>query len=403
MTSLLLLVLFFVLSANDAFKYPTLAKKLYTACIRKAATTSNDAEYLSSLRASRIKEALKSIPNIDSNRLKGLYDKNALIEVLLQEDSRIVRSGSNGLIRLPIIDVLFPGMVASKNLCYIGINVEINEKNIVMLLDTGATVNLLKNDLAKELVVGAVPMNYLTEGFGGGSQIAAHRGIINRMNIKAIETTLSMSNIDVALLADSRSLPPSVAGLMGIYFLQAMGCCVTFNFSQRQLVVDTARLTPAVGMSPLLSPIKKLKYDVVSVSRLYGPALMTCVISVNGVAITAMIDIGSSRTILNKEAVKALGFNYDNLTPSNQYAQGIDGNPLLMKNIVVNDVTISDTRLLGSMSSISIFAFDVPGIMNIGLGAIPACILGMDIIAASLESLTIDAANSKLYMHQSNE
>jgi hypothetical protein len=197
--------------------------------------------------------------------------------------------------------------------------------------------------------------------------------------------------VDVAILENAQALPKGAQGLLGLSFLQSLGEVVEFDF-QKQLF----RFGPREAF---LSPQALQSLHEVKTRRIYT-GLIAADIYVNDAPFpyTAMIDMGSAHTIANPLAVEAItGNRLDQLPVSKNMCAGIDGRPVPMRSLFVSQIRVGSG--LTNRGSMSIYAADIPGLSGVGLGDIPAVILGMDVLGR--RRLIIDITGNKMYMEKS--
>ena len=77
------------------------------------------------------------------------------------------------------------------------------------------------------------------------------------------------------------------------------------------------------------------------------------------------------------------------LPESKNFCAGIDGRPVAMRNFAINHLRIGSE--VSNKGQLSIYAADIPGMNGVGLGTIPALILGMDMLGRKRLLLDINA------------
>jgi predicted aspartyl protease len=280
--------------------------------------------------------------------------------------------------RIPVAD---SGIGAVKT--YGGVSITIRGEQYKFIVDTGATINLVKSSVATKLNLYTQTQVVNSVGLGGGGAVAGKSCIIQDCQLGAISM-----GIQCAILDNERAIPSSAAGLLGISFLQALGI-TQFDYEQNQF-----------RFSPDESYFKPLdQYVEVPIRRL-PIGLAVCDVLINGQSVTAMIDLGSTYSILNSKGVQAASqsrqLSLGDLKQSNVICAGIDGNPLPLRIFPTSTVSISGRNGPIDCPVESVFAADIPGFAGIGLDSIPAMILGVEMLAT--KSLIFNINGSKMYI-----
>ena len=352
---------------------------LITLCHALITTNIAVKQQLESFRASVLKKALTN-QNINT---KGLFDKaellNACIKNNLYSQLDMVNSNMNNI---------------DTNYC--GISVPINNQLCNFVIDTGATMNLIRGSVANRLNLQQRPLQTTTTGMGGTGSLAAS------VTSTSLECNSDQIGVDLAVLLpqNEQALPPNTDGLLGLPFIQSLSNnkVLEFDFSTQKLNVCVSEF--------LSSELIEL-----NTKRIYtGLICVDLLLHREGsesVKTTAMLDVGSSRTILNSQAVTALGLSMNNLANSPTQVVGIDGQPTTLKKLQVNGISYDNNDSSGSnsdsvMSNLNreVFAADVPGLAAVGLGSIPACILGLDVLCGegTPKKIGLDIVGNKAYL-----
>jgi hypothetical protein len=291
---------------------------------------------------------------------------------------------------------------------YVGIDVEIRGKKFVFMVDTGASMNLIRPHVAQALQLDTQSKSTYSQGLGGGGMLSANTAFIDKVTIGDGFKSVPMP---VAVLNNVGPLPPSADGLVGLTFLQSLGQAVNLNFITSEMHFG--------NIQNVLSPLQRLKQNKISYERQFSGLLFCpCDIHVKThqsgekkVTCLSLIDIGSSYSIINSAAVKALGMSMESLPTSPVVVAGIDNRPLPLRNLGAEKVTIGsifDSKIdpfpfnsaycpyPNKKDSICIYAADIPGLMQMGYGNMPAMILGLDVLGRS--SLALDFQSNSMYL-----
>lgn len=327
------------------------------------------------LRASEIKRILTSI----SADTRALYDKEELGALLIKLE---IESRGNGqkITSIPMPEV----PLGNTPQTYVGIDIEINNNKIRFMVDTGATMNLIRPDVIKQLGLSSEQQTAYTVGLGGGGTVAARK-----CNIDNIRVGSKVISMEAAILDNPQSLPFTASGILGLSFLSSLGETVEFDFDNKVFKFGSRKA--------VLSPLEKSKFYEIKTRRIFSGLIATDIyINGQGTPYTAMVDMGSAHTIANSLAVKAVtGQELNDLPNSQNMCAGIDGKPVAMRNFNVNSVRVGDEFLAQSPMP-PIYAADIPGMMQIGLGNSPSFILGIDVIGKN--RLIFDIDSNRMYM-----
>eukprot|EP01041_Mallomonas_annulata_P005049 gene5049-10114_t len=334
---------------------------------------------IKSMRATQIKKILVE-NNIDT---KGLFDKEDLAAVLLQLELSRRKSVST----LPLIDVTFADMKKT----YKAINLIINNEKYLFMIDTGSSINLITKATRAKLSLNSSMQPTYTQGLGGGGTISAATVFIPEYSI--LNKKYSMEAI---VLENASILPPNAAGLLGLSFLSQLGT-VDFNFKEKTLSFGSSM--------NILSPLQKNNFHEINTRRIFS-GLMVTDIFLNGQSTpcTGMIDLGSVYTIANTLAVSSVGVDLLSLPISSTMCAGVDGRPMKLRQLrLPGGVKIgkSNPNSISNANSphtndITIFAADIVGLTQIGLGNLPALIIGIDVLGNN--RIIVDVNNNKIYL-----
>ena len=317
---------------------------------------------------------------------RGLFDKAELSQLLVRLELESLAATSSALDKvttLPIIEV----PVGDSSQTYVGIDLIIKNEKLRFMIDTGATMNLIRQETVSRLGLVSQQQVAYTVGLGGGGTVAAKKAIIPDVQVGRVSVT-----VDVAILDNAQALPNTAQGLLGLSFLQSLGEVVEFDFTNKQF-----RFGPREAF---LSAQQKQSLHEVSTRRIYT-GLIASDIYVNDspFPFTAMIDMGSAHTIANPLAVEAITSDrLERLPDSKNMCAGIDGRPVTMKTLSVNKIQIGGSSA-ASRGPMGIYAANIPGMSDVGLGNIPAFILGMDVLGR--RRLLIDITGNKIYVEKS--
>ena len=265
------------------------------------------------MRASEIKKILTSL-NADT---RGLYDKDELGNLLVSiELDHLSKHSKTSMCTTPMFEVA----LGSTKQTYVGLNIEIKGKTFRFMVDTGATMNLVKPEVIKQLNLISEQQMAYTVGVGGGGNVAAQKTTIDQVYIGG-----KYVSMEAAILENAAALPPTAQGILGLGFLSSLGDVVEFNF-------DTSIFSFG-SRSTLLSPLQKRKFHEIKTRRIFSGLIATDLYVNDGnMVYTAMLDMGSAHTIANPLAVEAaLGRKLESLPKSSNMCAGIDGNPVVVR------------------------------------------------------------------------
>lgn len=323
---------------------------------------------INSLRAGEIKALLQA----KGLSTRGLFEKSELAAKLFEVEA------ASSVVEIPLLDIPL-GKGGMNDKFYCGVEVRISGKTFRMIVDTAASMNLIKENVVAEagLATQVAGDAQTTIGMGGTGSIAAK---VCRVPECFLAPGLSPPSLDFAVLDSAASLPSECDGLVGLSFLAALpGSLCELDFDRRVLRAGMDKLPPAGGA-----------YAPILLRRLFTglracDALLT---SAKGdtAAIAALVDLGSSYTILNSKAVELLcpGQSMDKLAPSGMRVAGIDGRPVDLKRITLQSISLGGGGRFKLAGPLDVFAGDIAGFSAIGLGpTVPAALLGMDVLAAS--------------------
>jgi len=298
-------------------------------------------------RASEIKSILKTV--CTDNELKGLFDKDELSSLLLSKEIKYL-SNSQEIIEVPLMDIELGVKNTFGIKKYIGIDIIINDGHQGrFLIDTGATMNLIKADFCTKNGLQLQQNTAFTYGLGGSGSIGSYKTTISKFNIK--DSRYCISNIDLAVVDKSIILPDGVDGLLGLSFLEQLNL-VEFDFQNKALRFDpyfltssssSSSTTTSSSSSSLLSPLEKSVYDEIVTRRIYtGLVVADCYINNNLDVCSGMIDLGSTYTIANGRTVQLTQKTIDELPSSSVTVAGIDNRPINMKKFDIDSIRIGD-------------------------------------------------------------
>jgi len=337
-------------------------------------------ERVNAMRATAIKQALVS-RGVDT---RGLFDKAELAAALIRVELAAPAPAAQEDPSIRVVPMFEVSLGAAKQ-SYVGVDLVIKGTTLRFMMDTGSTMNLIRPDIVQRLGIGSASVSAYTVGVGGGGSVASRQTTIPNVGVGSTSVAL-----DVAILDDPRMLPTSADGLLGLSFLQSLGDVVEFDFENLQF-----RYGPRAAM---LSTPRRLELQEVRTRRIYTGLIATDVYVNGGTApLTAMVDMGAAHTIANPLAVQAItGKGLDALPASANMCAGIDGKPVAMRTLNLNRIQIGSQ--LTAQGPISVYAADIPGMSAVGLGSIPAVILGMDVIGR--RRMLLDIVGNSLYVQK---
>ena len=350
------------------------------------------------MRAGLIKKAL----TLHSVSTKGIFEKKELADLLHSKEVEFRKSSdatfNSKSFSVPLVEIPLKDNSDKNVKKYVGVDLNVNGKVVRFMIDTAASMNLIKPDVANMLGLQAQASNQFTTGLGGGGTIGS-----KMVNLVGASTT---SNIAIpaqqcAVLDNAAVLPFSAAGLLGLGFLRTLPGLAEFDFKN---MVFTAGL-PGLDSSSR-SPLSRLKLEQrgkITLRDIYT-GLVTCEIDLNGsgVIVQAMVDIGSTYTILNSRAVTSvLNSELSRLPDSPTICAGIDGRPMKMKSAQIESIEFPTSDGMNVKQpvprALSLYAADIAGMQALGLNATPSCILGMDVLGA-FDKLTLDLQGRCMFL-----
>ena len=395
LTRIPLLVLILVLWSTSALRMirPHVPRSLLW-----SVKSSAEYEEAMQLRNSVLKKKL----NQASINTRGVFEKEELALLLAEyqinnpasasTSSASVSTASGGIVVAPLVNIYLDPQL-QKN--YLGVDLSNDRGDTArFIIDTGASMNLIQSSIVGKFGLQSQTSNAYSTGLGGGGTIASQMTHMSNMNLKTTSgsTCKVQNNIPLAILSNPRALPPGSDGLLGLQFLEALPGLVSFDLQSNTMTYGD--FAPPSGLSVQKVPFRKIT-----------TGLLVCdvYLQVNSqapVCVTAMIDFGSTYSIANSLAVKALlgDGELNSLPDTNVKCMGIDGRPMTLKSIPVDIVRIGssdpkNTRAIkpaaGNMPG-TLFGASIPGLQQIGLNDMPAMIIGMDVLADGFHKICFD-------------
>ena len=360
-------------------------------------------EEIESLRAGEIKERLREL----QVSTRGIMEKGELVRLLFSLQPAIPQTCEIPMIDVPFYDLPFPNL-EEQGKTFIGIDLDFGGTSTTsrFVVDSGASMNLLKKDVAAKEGLDKVITDANTIGMGGSGTIGASVCRVDLLTVlptpqsaaqRPSEVT-KIRGLSFAILDNAGALPARAQGLLGLTFLERLPGIPTFDFAKKVL---------RFGGSSDPPPVKR--FAVINTRKIFT-GLLVCDIRLNGVDTycEGMIDLGSPYTILNTRAVEVVTrgaiTSLEQLPISPQQVAGIDGRPVKLRVL-----TIPNGYMIGDFSTtneITLYAADIAGLAAIGLPhSRPCCLLGLDILAGSrggsrTGSLGFDLRNQKLFLER---
>lgn len=278
------------------------------------------------LRASVIKTILTS-HNIPT---RGVFEKSEL-EMLLVELEKSSHQKSVSALHTATLEEIPLG----NGKTYAGLKLTYQGQEFRFIVDTGATINLIRSDIAKKLGLSGQAQSMYTHGLGGGGQVAASTCHMRSCSIGAMQF-----NLDFAILDNSMSIPQSAAGILGVNFLAALDV-VSFDFRNKKFTCGPEFV--------VLSPLRRAAMCQINMQRKYA-GLLTTEIYINNIQfpVTAMIDLGSTYSIANSKTVGICRpdlvtnslVSMDSLPLTQVVCAGIDGKPLQLRSLALSQISL---------------------------------------------------------------
>lgn len=322
------------------------------------------------MRNSELKKALNSF----SVNSRGVFDKPELAALLVEK--QLLDTGANTAqpesaekkLEVDMIDVMSSNVPGAKD--FIGVRITDKRGNsLICMVDTAASTNLITSAAVDRLNLPRQAFNQYGSGLGGQAQIANSKTTLSEMAFFGTpETPLPV--MDASILSNPSMLPPSVDILLGLPFLQSLQSLVMIDLKKKKFTFMLGTM-PADSLED---------YHKIGFRRAYptGLLLVDALVDQKG-QVDAMVDIGSTYSILSKEAVgRVLGKDINQLQMSPTVSAGITGQPMTMRECTV------DSLLLGNRINIAkqkLYAADIPQLEAIGLGK-GMLLLGLDVLAA---------------------
>ena len=340
---------------------------------------------INALRASKIKSILKQ-NNINT---MGEFEKQGLADILIAHEKKHLNDAQ--ITSVPLINIT---SFTSTDKSYIGVELRKAEQSdndpMFFVVDTGATINLIRPEVAAKLNAKTRALPGLTSALGGQGSIATSIASIDDICLGNRRFSTS-SPCEFSVLSNSNMLPMEASGLLGLSFLNSI-----VNIDEvTELDFKTYNLRVGPRAS-ILTPFSLSKLRGVTTYQLPNGLLVAkCEVDEGGAV--AMIDLGSSYTIANTLAVEQVfKQKYNELPLSSQLLAGIDGRPIQMRCITMNNFRLGDYRL---DAPLNIVAGDIPGLATVGLGTQPALILGMDVLAKG-GKMVLDLRKQEMFLSE---
>jgi len=198
-------------------------------------------------------------PRIDRGyNAKGIFDRNDLLDLLIDRKAKIADVTSY----ISLEQLSF----GDKN-SYIGLTIQISKEKLLFMVDTGATMNLIKREVSSRLGLAASAQQTYTVGSGGlgpigSSTVAVENGIIGSIQL----------SFTAAVLENSNMIPSTASGLLGLGFLQSLATrfgpktLLKFDFNSMRLQLGSRE--------SLLTPLIQLNSFCVKSRRIYAGLLV---------------------------------------------------------------------------------------------------------------------------------
>jgi clan AA aspartic protease (TIGR02281 family) len=205
----------------------------------------------------------------------------------------------------------------------------IDGQPVTMLVDTGDERLTVRRNAMAALHLAEDP-THRTAVHGVGGTVTSNDAIIQSFELGGVE--LPQSGAAVADLAGAPNLRPPLAGIIGGQTLADYD--VEFNFAARKLV-----LWQRAGCESVV-PDWPPPYATARLAR--GAAnLMTLDVSINGVAVRALLDTGATNTVLSPAAAGRIGITQADLSAARtSVSRGADGNDIFNRVYRTRDVAI---------------------------------------------------------------
>lgn len=333
------------------------------------------------MRNSELKEALRGL----AVNTRGVFDKHELAQLYIDASRTSTKStvkpkpkseaktttatnanGATKKLQVDMLDIRSSNVPGAKG--FIGVRLTDKRGNLLTaMIDTAASTNLITSSAVQRLNLNRQAFNQYGSGLSGQTQIASEKTTLSALTFAGVPET-EIPIMDASILNNPGMLPPSVDVLLGLPFLQSLQSLITMDLVNKKMTFTLGTMDQE----------QQGRYHKIGMRRSYPTGLLMIDASLGTKGrVDAMVDIGSTYSILSKEAVQnVLGVSMDSLPLSPTVSAGISGAPMQMRECKLNSL------LLGISIKIAehkVYAADIPQLSAIGMNG-GILLLGMDIL-----------------------
>jgi len=351
----------------------------------------------SGLRASELKRLLEA----KGVSTRGLFERHELLSKLMSvEPSSAPAPNTHSFCEFPLVDI---PLGPSKSCLGIDITLNSGGGKVRFMIDTAASLSLIKSSKSKELGLASESATTSTAGLGGTGSIASRVCKLGNVVLSPSPTSSSsvrVENLELAVLDRDNALPPQCDGLLGLDFLTKLPKSLSeFDFGRRVLRVAMDKLPSQAAGFACIS-LQKVPTGL-RVCEAVLPLVTSDGSGSTSVSVAGLIDIGSSYSIFNAAAVSALSSGkvaLFELPPSKTLVAGIDGRPVELRLLRLQGGLVLGGRFK-LPGPIDVFAGELQGFAAIGMGGLPAGIVGLDVLAGARGGVMgLDLAANWMYI-----
>lgn len=215
---------------------------------------------------------------------------------------------------------------------------------VTMVLDTAAQEHLLTPEAAADFALAPDPTRR-SQLFGTGGQVIVENAVLPPLRVGGL--VLPPRSVPVAPLPGLPPTDPPVAGLLGAPL-----------WAGYELELDVPRGRMALhAVRDCLDGPRPFAPPYVLLPMRLGPEGQPLVtVSVNGVALTAVLDSGSRATLLTEQAAARVGLGAAQRMGT---ARGVDGSAVPVRQHAATELRVGWEALPGAV--VSVARIDIPG------------------------------------------
>ncbi len=241
---------------------------------------------------------------------------------------------------------------------------------VTMVLDTAAQEHLITPEAAAMLALPRDPAQR-SQLFGTGGQVIVENAVLPSLGFGGL--VLPPRSVPVAPVPGLPATEPPIAGLLGAPLLA--GLELDLDIPRGRMALYAVSDCPD-GPRPFAPPYVLLPLRL-------GPEGQPIVtVSVNGVALEAVLDTGSRATLLTEQAAARVGLGAAQRTGT---ASGVDGSAVPVRQHAVRELRVGWEAWSGAV--VSVARIDIPG---------ADMLLGMDYLAA--RRVWVSSASGRVFL-----